>query len=67
MHFTSGNHGGHATMHVAVDPSQLILTGSPVASDRMHMTVDQTWTESSSAGVYDRRGVPDVNIFFPPH
>ena len=54
-------------MHVAVDPSQLILTGSPVASDRMHMTVDQTWTESSSAGVYDRRGVPDVNIFFPPH
>src|SRR5439155_735708 len=50
-------------MHVAVDPSQLILTGSPVAGDRMHMTVDQTWTESSSARVDDRRGVPDVILW----
>src|SRR2546427_258156 len=67
VHFACGNHRGHATMHVAVDPSQLILTGSPVARDRMYMAVDESWTESSSARVDDRRGVSDVNVFFPPY
>ena len=65
MHFASGNHRGHAAVHAAINPTQLVLPWRPVASDRVYVAVDQPWAQSSSSRVDHGCGVFGINIFSP--
>src|SRR5215472_16669984 len=42
MHFAGRNHGCDAAVKAAINPTQLVLPRGPVASDRMHVAVDQS-------------------------
>ena len=41
MHFAGRNHRRNAAVKAAINPTQLVLPRRPVASDRMHVAVDQ--------------------------
>src|SRR6516164_9726917 len=42
MHFAGRNHRRDAAVKAAINPAQLVLPRRPVASDRMHVAVDQS-------------------------
>jgi hypothetical protein len=54
VHFARRNHGGDATMKIAVDPSDLVLPRRPIAGDGMNMAVDQAGRHCRAVGIDDR-------------
>src|SRR5207249_4040354 len=65
MHLASGDHCGDAAVHVAVNPSQLVLPWSPVAGDRVYVAVDQPRSQRSSARVDHGCGIFRINVLLP--
>src|SRR5664279_1760024 len=63
MDFTRGDHRGDATVHIAVDPAELILAGRPVAADGMNVAVDEPWYQGRAFGVDGDGGSGRVDVF----
>src|ERR1700686_5786651 len=50
-------------MHIAVDPSKLILPRGPIAAHGVNVAVDETGCKSRAFGVYSDRGSGGAAIF----
>src|SRR5580658_9859915 len=63
MYFTSGDHGSDASVKVAVNPAELILTGRPITADGMNVAVDESGRERRAFCVDGDGGSGSVDIF----
>src|SRR5690349_1989762 len=63
MDLACGDHRGNTAMKAAVNPTYLVLPGSPVAGDGMHVTVYQARRHGCSISVNDLSCFRCVDIF----